>query len=307
MDLRRARCVFDRALVQRFEAVTNIVPLRAPLLLAQTLGHDLISVLAPDSCRVCDEPLSTAGRLPVCTGCLAAISPQKMLLCRQCGESMGMESVAPDSLCSACREDAPEFIEARAYGEFEGNLRALIHLMKFEGMPEMSRELGPRLAQTMLELRDAPAEMLVVPVPLFRGKRSFNQSERLAKAALQAIRRERPDLRWTLATTILTRIRKTESQYGLSPRQRRLNLRGAFQVSDGVGISGRHVLLIDDIYTTGATARECSRTLLQAGAASVRVATVARAQRDTAAPWSPSKASPVSQISSHPPSPLPPM
>jgi predicted amidophosphoribosyltransferase len=75
------------------------------------------------------------------------------------------------------------------------------------------------------------------------------------------------------------RQRATEAQAGLSSRERRLNLRGAFFVSNSEEVRGRHILLVDDIFTTGATARACSQTLIEAGAASVRVATLARAQR----------------------------
>jgi len=75
------------------------------------------------------------------------------------------------------------------------------------------------------------------------------------------------------------RLRATESQAGLTPRQRRQNLRGAFSVSDSSQVAGQHILLIDDILTTGATARAAEQTLVKAGAASVWVATLARAQR----------------------------
>jgi hypoxanthine phosphoribosyltransferase len=77
------------------------------------------------------------------------------------------------------------------------------------------------------------------------------------------------------------RLRATGSQAGLTPRQRRINVRGAFSVSDPSKVTAQHILLVDDILTTGATARAAAQTLLKAGAASVWVATLARAQRST--------------------------
>jgi ComF family protein len=139
------------------------------------------------------------------------------------------------------------------------------------------------LARAIAQLAgEAPAEMLVVPVPLHRSKyahRGFNQSRSLAAEALRFLRKSHPQWRLTLAPGTLMRLRATGSQAGLTPRQRRLNVRGAFSVSDPSKVAGDHVLLVDDILTTGATARAAAQTLLRAGAASVWVATLARAQR----------------------------
>ncbi|MGB7546267.1 MAG: phosphoribosyltransferase family protein, partial [Terracidiphilus sp.] len=86
----------------------------------------------------------------------------------------------------------------------------------------------------------------------------------------------------TLASGTLLRLRATDSQAGLNPRQRRLNVRGAFSVSNPAAVAGKHVLVIDDIFTTGATARAVAQALVKAGAESVWVATLARARRITA-------------------------
>jgi predicted amidophosphoribosyltransferase len=101
------------------------------------------------------------------------------------------------------------------------------------------------------------------------------------------MRRRHPQWILHMETGLLKRMRVTVSQAGLTTHQRRENLRGAFFVPRSARLAGQHVLLVDDIYTTGATARACSRVLSNAGAASVRVATVARAQRVGVASWDP--------------------
>ncbi len=150
-------------------------------------------------------------------------------------------------------------------------------------MHPLAKRLGSLLAAPVLAISDLAPQLVVVPVPLFSGKRrqrGFNQSELIARHAIRALCRRRPDLRLHLALDALARHRPTESQAGLTAHQRRENLRGAFVASRPEALAGRHVLLIDDIYTTGATARACSQALRRAGAATVCVATVARAQKE---------------------------
>ena len=162
-------------------------------------------------------------------------------------------------------------------------MRDLIHALKYDRLRPVAHQLGKVLAGAMLRLAaEAPREMLVVPIPLHRMKhaeRGFNQARLLAAEALAVLRKQMPGWHLALAPSTLIRLRATDNQAGLTTRQRRLNVRGAFHVSDPSMVVARHVLLIDDILTTGATARAASRALLQAGAESVWVVTLARARR----------------------------
>ncbi|HLY43616.1 MAG TPA: phosphoribosyltransferase family protein [Terracidiphilus sp.] len=177
----------------------------------------------------------------------------------------------------------PPFKRAVAYGPYESRLKDAIHALKYDGLLPVSVELGRRLAVAIGQLNEAaPAEMLVIPIPLHRSKsaaRGFNQAKLLAQHAVASLRRTHPVWRLTLAPGLLVRHRQTGSQAGLTPRQRRLNVRGAFRIKDAGAIAGKDVLVIDDILTTGATARAAAQALLSAGAESVWVATLARAHR----------------------------
>ena len=165
-----------------------------------------------------------------------------------------------------------------AYGSYDGGLRELVHLLKYNGVRPAAGVLGRMLAESIATLDPAFAQktVLVIPVPLFKSKRhqrGFNQAELIARAALKFCSvGERLQLR----TDLLLRMRDTHSQIGLSSHQRRENLRGAFAVASAAEVTGREVLLVDDVYTTGTTASECARVLRRAGAAQVWVATAAR-------------------------------
>jgi ComF family protein len=162
-------------------------------------------------------------------------------------------------------------------------MRAAIHVLKYDCMHGAVRGLGRMLAEAIGRLADqAPAEMLIVPVPLYRAKlkdRGFSQARSLAVQAIASLEKAHPKWHLTLAKSTLMRLRETKSQAGLTPRQRRQNVRGAFNVSDPTAVAGKHVLIVDDIFTTGATVRAAAQALAKAGAATIWVATLARAQR----------------------------
>ncbi len=261
----------------RWRAVARV--LRSPV---DAVG----SAIFPAECRVCNTPLARLSRAPVCDGCLAGLPPQRGTLCLRCGEALGAflfatEDRAPgDWLCRPCRMVPPAFDRAVAHGLYRGTLRALLHLLKYDRIEPVARPLGALMAAQYAALPGAPRTVTVVPVPLHEAKRrqrGFNQAELLARALVREGKRRGFALQ--LETGSLERRRSTESQAGLSPAGRRRNLQAAFAVPARAGLAGCDVLLVDDIFTTGATARAASSALKRAGAREVWVATAARAQK----------------------------
>jgi ComF family protein len=264
---------------------------------AGRVAATLFFTLFPADCRICGSPLIRVSRLPVCETCLIALRPLKGSYCTVCGEALHVpayidyeetdrgdaDRVGVETRCLLCQRADPPFERAVAYGSYDGELRDLIHLLKFQQVRPASAILGHMLAETIANLEHAmpvgtlfSSKIAVVPVPLHARKqaqRGFNQAEMIARDALKELSRPK---RFDLCMGILLRRRETGSQIGLTRHQRRENMRGAFAVSDPTRILNRNVLLIDDVYTTGTTASECARVLRRAGAATVWVATVAR-------------------------------
>lgn len=237
-------------------------------------AQSLLARLFASDCRLCNAPVATISRLPVCDLCLARIEPIHSEICGICGERLPGARFTGEYVCGDCRREQPLFARATAYGSYEGGLRDLIHLFKYEQVRPAGWVLGRMLGEVIQELAAEFDTAVVVPVPLHKARlrqRQFNQAEEIARHALQSMRCDRLEV-----AGVLKRRRATQSQTGLTLPQRRENVRGAFVVQHPEKIAARTVVLVDDVFTTGATVSECAGVLRRAGAEKVFVATVAR-------------------------------
>ena len=245
------------------------------------VAESLFATLFPSDCRLCGTPLVNISRLPVCQPCLADVRPIRGNVCPVCGERVFSPYAldSSESRCGLCRRLDPPFVQAVAYGSYDGGLRELIHLLKYEQVRPAAVVLGRMLAGAVSGVESGSSPLVVVPVPLHARKlrqRSFNQSQ----IARHAVKLGAGSRRLVRRSRVLERRRETQSQIGLTRQQRRKNLRGAFVVSRPEEMAGREVMLVDDVFTTGTTVSECAGVLRRAGASKVFAATVARKLKD---------------------------
>ncbi|WP_416896137.1 MAG: ComF family protein [Minwuia sp.] len=228
-----------------------------------------LDLLLPAQCFSCGAPVAEPGRL--CAGCFADSSFIAEPMCISCGLPFEFESEA-GRLCGLCAASPPAFDHARAAVRYDEPLRSAVLKFKHGDRTDMASGLANLLRRAGRDI--LPAADLIVPVPLHPRRlwqRRYNQSALMALALS-----EQTDL--PAAPDALLRKRRTPSQGGLSATARRRNVRGAFAVDDRwrPRLQGAHVVLVDDVYTTGATAEACARVLRLGGAETVSVLTVAR-------------------------------
>ncbi len=236
------------------------------------LARWTLDMLLPPRCMLCGEAVAEPGRL--CAACWPKLDFIAAPLCPCCGTPFTLP-VPAGMLCGACLAKPPRYRRARAALVYGGGGRELVLRFKRADRTDLARGLADLMVRAGADLlKDAD---LIVPVPLHRGRlwrRRYNQSALLAQAL--AKRSGKPAL-----PDLLQRLRATPSLGGLGRQQRRRALAGAIRV-DPVrreAVRGKSILLIDDVFTTGATTGACLRALQQAGAAAVDILTLARVVR----------------------------
>jgi ComF family protein len=234
--------------------------------MAGNVAKAVLDLLFPPLCIACRVPVGEAG---FCASCWSGITFLDGPGCACCGLPFPV-ALEGENVCAACLARPPAFDSARAIFVYDqtsrGAVLALKHADRLELVPGFARWLS-RIGRAVLDDSD-----LVVPVPLhpFRlWRRRYNQAAELA-------RRLARDRKLSYANA-LARSRPTPSQGAMaSAKARRRNVLGAFKVPDPARVAGRHVLLVDDVLTTGATVEACARALKRAGAKRVHVLALAR-------------------------------
>ncbi|MFZ0213779.1 MAG: ComF family protein [Candidatus Acidiferrales bacterium] len=234
----------------------------------------LSSVLFPAPCQICDEILTTASLLPICDQCLSSLKPFRGPCCASCGRPFVSEVAleAAEPLCFACRRGVYAFERARSYGEYNDPMARAISLLKYEKLTRLGGWFAARLEERIRSEPEIFSADVAVPVPLHPARlreRGYNQAELIARPLARK-------LKLPLGSYLLVRTRPRPARLLLSRRERWLTVRGAYEIRKGARVDNLRVLLVDDVFTTGATLDACARALKAAGAKTVTGLTVAR-------------------------------
>jgi ComF family protein len=241
------------------------------------LGSGWLDLVFAPACLGCSAPVTTAAvdRI-VCATCWSRLRPLPLPRCARCWtpRPTGIPGI-PSPPCATCAGLPPSLRAVRSAFVHASPLRELIHRLKYGGWWRVGEALGRRMAglDWPEEVRDEAR--VVAPVPLSAARhreRGYNQALILANAVSV-------QTGWIVSPSLLRRARSAGSQTSLHPSERRANVASAFEVGPEhrAEIAGEHVVLVDDVWTTGATALACGDALLKAGARAYSVVTLARA------------------------------
>lgn len=232
----------------------------------------LLDTFFPPRCAGCTHWC----RETLCSLCLPKLRPIGDPLCERCGAPFDPLSYAAP-VCAACRSKSPHFLAARSAFHFDGPIRESIHRLKYKEKKALATRLTPLLMEAIAKDHTLAGfkPQFVVPVPLHSSRlrqRGFNQSFLLADELGRQM--------GVPAVELLKRTRPTPPQVELNRADRLKNVRGAFEVEKTAfnkqRASKARILIIDDVFTTGATLSECAHALHQAGAAEICALTLAR-------------------------------
>jgi ComF family protein len=220
----------------------------------------------------CDTILAHHENVAFCGACFSKIHFIQSSLCPRCGIPFAGAD-GGSHLCGDCIVSKAVYSAARAVGRYESTLLEAIHRFKYNGRISIGEVLGKLMAEFVYPAFNIRDYSLIMPVPLHPKRlreRGFNQSVVLAKEVSKR-------LHISLDFMTLRRHIYTDPQISLGKKEREVNVRGAFSVTDSAKVKGQEIILVDDVYTSGSTVKECARVLMKNRADRVAVLTLARA------------------------------
>lgn len=237
----------------------------------------LASLVFPAPCRICARMLDTGNRIPFCRACIGELTqtlPEPQ--CARCGRPIVSSAVtegvsAPQ--CHLCRLGAYDFDFVRSFGAYSPSMARAILMLKYGEITPLGGWFASRLAEMAERSAEAFVADVVVPVPLHPSRlreRGYNQAELIARPLARR-------LRIPFRSYLLVRTRPRPDKVRLTRRERWETVRGAYAMHQLAKVDKLRVILVDDVFTTGATLDACSRALRGAGAVRVAGLTVARA------------------------------
>jgi len=229
-------------------------------------------IFFPSFCELCSSLLEFPRERVICHACWKSIRASHPSYCLCCGRFF--EALEEPHVCQVCLEKRPPFSHHRSCGKYKGKLKDIILLYKYRHFQVLGKDLANFVYRALGREEEIWWKVdAIIPVPLHpkrKKKRGFNQAQIIAKelARIKGIE---------LRDQMLLKIKNVPPQTSLRVEERAENVSGAFGVAKGNKIKGKVVLLVDDVYTTGSTIRECSSVLRKAGVKEVKALTVAQA------------------------------
>jgi ComF family protein len=234
----------------------------------QRIGGAVADFVFPRLCGECNQRILEPKRL-VCCHCEAAMEPLRLPLCPTCG----CEDADAGSMCNDCPEGDVHFEAARAFTGFFGTAETLVEKLKYSGRTEYAPTMARPMARVCFTEYKKVGFNVVAPVPLYSTRereRGFNQAKVLADSLAE-------QLFLPVNQNLVKRIRPTATQTSLTRKERAKNIKDEFSIPTPDDVAGKTILLVDDVYTTGATLNECAGALKSAGAEAVYCIAFARA------------------------------
>lgn len=226
----------------------------------------VINLIYPPFCEICDGKLAEEER-HICRKCFGKIKINMPPFCRRCSRHLGYDRI----YCSECMGRHSYLKRIWSWGVYDDTLKKCIHLFKYRRKPYLINLFKKPLFKFCDENSVTENADIIIPVPLHLAKldeRTFNQAQILAKALSNHYKIQLSD--------VLKKIKITEPQNKLNKKQRKINVKDAFNVENAKNIYEKKILLVDDVFTTGSTINECAKVLLKAGAKVVYGFTLAR-------------------------------